>query len=70
AYKDYVEYCDRKNRNKKKEKTRNFHIAAFTLKGCTACIPTYLLPLKLESSACFWIKRDFCQCYQKKTNLI
>ena len=45
-----------KDRNKKEEKTRTFYIAAFTPKGCTACIPTYLSPLKSESSACFWIK--------------
>ena len=40
----------------RRKKRQDFHIAAFTSKGCTACIPTYLSPLKLESSACFWIK--------------
>ena len=40
----------------RRKKRQDFHIAAFTPKGCTACIPTYLSPLKSESSACFWIK--------------
>ena len=45
-----------KKQKQEEKKTRTFYIAAFTPKGCTACIPTYLSPLKLESSACFWIK--------------